>query len=161
MHKKFEINRTKIKGGCQSGSKVVTQNCKSDLPLEYNSLFLISLKLHNLCCLYWTAAFLQSGRILKIANIAVSFKCNGLRGRHQQSTTSCSYLFCTVILANIHYNGCLVTWHDFYQLIKRPLAATCTKANIILDSGHHLSPLMTFLTYHHRLESHLIFWQLF
>ena len=33
MHKKFEINRTKIKGGCQSGRKVVTHNPKSDLPL--------------------------------------------------------------------------------------------------------------------------------
>ena len=33
MHKKFEINRTKIKGGCQSGIKVVTQNSKSNLPL--------------------------------------------------------------------------------------------------------------------------------
>ena len=33
MHKKFEINRTKIRGGCQSGRKVVTQNSKSDLPL--------------------------------------------------------------------------------------------------------------------------------
>ena len=30
---KFEINRTKIKGGCQSGRKVVTHNSKSDLPL--------------------------------------------------------------------------------------------------------------------------------
>ena len=34
MHKKFEINRTKVKGGCQSGSKVVSHNSKSDLPLE-------------------------------------------------------------------------------------------------------------------------------
>ena len=33
MHKKFAINRTKIKGGCQSGRKVVTHNSKSDLPL--------------------------------------------------------------------------------------------------------------------------------
>ena len=33
MHKNFEINRTKIKGGCQSGRKVVTKNFKSDLPL--------------------------------------------------------------------------------------------------------------------------------
>ena len=33
MHKKFDINRTKIKGGCQSGRKVVTHNSKSDLPL--------------------------------------------------------------------------------------------------------------------------------
>ena len=34
MHKKFEINLTKIIGGCQSGRKVVTHNSKSDLPLE-------------------------------------------------------------------------------------------------------------------------------
>ena len=33
MHKKFEINRTKIKGSCQSGRKVVPHNSKSDLPL--------------------------------------------------------------------------------------------------------------------------------
>ena len=33
MHKKFDINRIKIKGGCWSGRKVVTHNAKSDLPL--------------------------------------------------------------------------------------------------------------------------------
>ena len=33
MHKKFEINRTKIKGSCQSGSKVVPHDSKNDLPL--------------------------------------------------------------------------------------------------------------------------------
>ena len=33
MHKKFEINKTKIKGSCQSGRKVVHHNSKSDLPL--------------------------------------------------------------------------------------------------------------------------------
>ena len=38
MHKKFEINRTKIKGGCQSGRKVVTLNSKSDLPLATRSV---------------------------------------------------------------------------------------------------------------------------
>ena len=36
MHKKFEVNRTKIKGGCQSGRKVVTQDSKSDLPVEWD-----------------------------------------------------------------------------------------------------------------------------
>ena len=36
MHKKFEINRTKIKGGRQSEIKVITHNSKSDLPLSYN-----------------------------------------------------------------------------------------------------------------------------
>ena len=39
MQKKFEINQTKIKGGCQLGRKVVAQDCKSDLPLAiYNFL---------------------------------------------------------------------------------------------------------------------------
>ena len=33
MHKKFEMNRIKIKGGCQSGRKVVPHDSKSDLPL--------------------------------------------------------------------------------------------------------------------------------
>ena len=33
MHKKFEINQTKIKGSCQSSRKVSTHNSKSDLPL--------------------------------------------------------------------------------------------------------------------------------
>ena len=33
MQKKFEINRTKNKGSCQSGRKVVTHNSYSDLPL--------------------------------------------------------------------------------------------------------------------------------
>ena len=33
MHKKFEMNWTKIKGSCQSARKVVTHDSKSDLPL--------------------------------------------------------------------------------------------------------------------------------
>ena len=37
MHKKFEINRTKIKGGCQLGRKVVPYDSKSDLPLIRNT----------------------------------------------------------------------------------------------------------------------------
>ena len=37
MHKQFEIDQTKIKGGCQSGRKVVTHNSKSDLPLATRS----------------------------------------------------------------------------------------------------------------------------
>ena len=35
MHKKFAIIRKKIKEGCQSGRKVVTNNSKSDLPLVF------------------------------------------------------------------------------------------------------------------------------
>ena len=34
MQKNFEIYRTKIKGSCQSGRKVVTHDSKSDLPLK-------------------------------------------------------------------------------------------------------------------------------
>ena len=34
MHNKFEINQTKIKGGCQSGRKVVLHDFKRYLPLE-------------------------------------------------------------------------------------------------------------------------------
>ena len=34
MDKNFEINRTKIEGGCQLGRKVVTHNSKSVLPLK-------------------------------------------------------------------------------------------------------------------------------
>ena len=38
MHKKFELNLTKIKGGCHSGRKVVTHNSKSDLPLRFGMI---------------------------------------------------------------------------------------------------------------------------
>ena len=37
MHKKFEINQTKIKGDCQLERKVVTHNSKSDLPLVFRN----------------------------------------------------------------------------------------------------------------------------
>ena len=48
MHKKFEINRKKIKGGCQSGRKVVTHNSKRDLPLvqPYNLAYVCII--HNI-----------------------------------------------------------------------------------------------------------------
>ena len=38
MHKKFETNRTKIKGSCQSGRKVVTHDSKNDLPLVHHEI---------------------------------------------------------------------------------------------------------------------------
>ena len=43
MHKKFEINRTKSKGGCQSGRKLVPHNSKIDLPPKTE---IYSLRLH-------------------------------------------------------------------------------------------------------------------
>ena len=33
----FEVNQTKIKGGCQSGRKVIPHDSKSDLPLIRNA----------------------------------------------------------------------------------------------------------------------------
>ena len=43
MHKKFEINQTKVEGGCQSGRKVVTHNSKSDLLLP---TYVLKLEIH-------------------------------------------------------------------------------------------------------------------
>ena len=37
MHKKFEVNWTKIKGGCQSGRKVSQLNSYSKMPLDGGS----------------------------------------------------------------------------------------------------------------------------
>ena len=48
MHKKFEIIQTKIKGGCQSGRKVVNHNSKSDLPLVSTSIYLDTHVQHEL-----------------------------------------------------------------------------------------------------------------
>ena len=36
MQKKFEMNQTKIKVGCQFGRKGATHNSKSDLPLVFS-----------------------------------------------------------------------------------------------------------------------------
>ena len=36
MHKKFEVNRTKIKGGCQSYTKAAPQESWSDWSLDSN-----------------------------------------------------------------------------------------------------------------------------
>ena len=51
MHKKFEINQTKIKGGCQSGRKVVTHNSNSDLPLLWDFKIFGMVYLHVSCLL--------------------------------------------------------------------------------------------------------------
>ena len=44
MQKKFEINRTMIKGGFQSERKEVPQNSKSDLPLALVVFFSVESK---------------------------------------------------------------------------------------------------------------------
>ena len=45
MSMKFEINRTKIKGGCPLGRKVVPHDSKSDLPLPHNLKKILHLQL--------------------------------------------------------------------------------------------------------------------
>ena len=48
MNKKFEINLTKTKGGCQSGRKVVTHKSMSNLPIhKTNSDFFLCMKLEK------------------------------------------------------------------------------------------------------------------
>ena len=47
MQKKFEINRTKIEGGCQSGRKVVTHNSKNDLPLSLKNFIVFPILKKN------------------------------------------------------------------------------------------------------------------
>ena len=42
MHKKFEINQTRIKGGYQFGRKVVPHDSKSDLPLVYKLIYTLT-----------------------------------------------------------------------------------------------------------------------
>ena len=44
MHKKFEIDQTNIKGGCQSERKFVIHNSKSNLPREFPLFMLISFR---------------------------------------------------------------------------------------------------------------------
>ena len=42
VEKDLEVNQTNIKGDCQSGSKVVTHDSKSDLPLAQFFRFLFT-----------------------------------------------------------------------------------------------------------------------
>ena len=62
MHKKFEINRTKIKGCCQLGRKEVAPHSKRDLPLVsysnwdcnyliFSKLTILQAKLSGMVCL--------------------------------------------------------------------------------------------------------------
>ena len=63
MHKKFVINLTKIRGGCQSGRKVVTYDSKTDLPLSrlayvtIRSEFNLVSMLQSLSHYYWKLGF--------------------------------------------------------------------------------------------------------
>ena len=45
---KFEVGRTKIKGGCQLERKVVTNNSKSDLPLVL-FCFIVKMEIYKEC----------------------------------------------------------------------------------------------------------------
>ena len=90
MHKKFQVNRTKIKEGCQSYTKAAHQDSKSDLPLVYcnaqsieGSVFYLHRKQDWKCALietffikivltnYWTI-FWKIGLLLK--NLVKSYK---------------------------------------------------------------------------------------
>ena len=68
MHKKFEINRTKIKGGCQSGRKVVPHNSKNDLPLKGKD------QINRIKNLLWLIIFLW-GNFLCVLEVAIYVIC--------------------------------------------------------------------------------------
>ena len=68
MHKKFEMNLTKIKGGYQPGIKVVTHNSKSDLPLSGNIVY--QCLLGTTSPLVERRTFLQGGKNCSFPNMS-------------------------------------------------------------------------------------------
>ena len=69
MHEKFEINRTKIKGGLQLGRKGVAHNAKSDLPLinfemSVCPLFWIEIVMEMELCGKYLFTYLSSFKVL-------------------------------------------------------------------------------------------------
>ena len=78
MLKKFEINRTKTKGICQSGRKVVTHDSKSDLPLTRPHLPVCAQKSDTLNCETAKCKIDQENRGetgMKIVQFMVDFSC--------------------------------------------------------------------------------------
>ena len=74
MHKKFEINQRKIKGGCQLGIKVVTHNSMTDLPLV---LFWNEIIPDLLVCVSWLlvkTGLLSDHSCVKQQEIASKYK---------------------------------------------------------------------------------------
>ena len=74
MHKKFKIIWIKIKGGCQSGRKVATNDSKSDLPLEDNNRSFFPPFL-GICCM-------GNGRGYRFRVVAEFGTCPGMRLCH-------------------------------------------------------------------------------
>ena len=73
MHRKFEINPTKIKGGCQSGTKVVIHDSKNDLPLvdSFSVLDTLSwVKLRKLSGLRWLLSHYLNKNAMRVTNSA-------------------------------------------------------------------------------------------
>ena len=85
MHKKFRINQTKIKGGCQSGRKVVMHNSKSDLPLKVLT-HSSSLSCEHVCCqedfnryLHWPYSY-----YLPLFHVHTHFEVKAMRARKRE-----------------------------------------------------------------------------
>ena len=70
MRKKFEINRTKIKGGCQSVRKVVTHNSKSDFLLGRHIALVKPFKFCYVCAVRHDATLRETR---KGNNLGVTF----------------------------------------------------------------------------------------
>ena len=67
MHKKFQINWTKIRGSCQSGRKVVPHNSKSDLPLTVQCF--LNVQFLNIYEFLYQCAPLHSSRRCNLSSI--------------------------------------------------------------------------------------------
>ena len=66
MYKKFEINQTKIKGGCQSGRKVVPHDSKSDLPLALHAWHCSQFILNPWCLLSFLRFISRLGCLINV-----------------------------------------------------------------------------------------------
>ena len=86
MHKKFDINQTKIKGSCQPGRKVVTHNSGSDLPLAQNKKIITYLDLAFLGLKY-ICILRKLSKKQTIANIAVPLEWSGVEKKYKNLST--------------------------------------------------------------------------
>ena len=83
MHKKFEVNHTKIKGSCQSYTKAAPQQSWSDLTLGMFFLYLFNLSFYF--CTAITDATWDERIFVKM------IKCTSELGHHAESMILCQF----------------------------------------------------------------------
>ena len=104
MHKKFEIKRTKIKGSCQSGSKVVTHNSKSDLPLASSKTSTQLTEQTDIFCSSWRGMCVPIYKNLQLPRTTKRWQKELHYGRNFKQKDLClsqSILSITTLIGNI------------------------------------------------------------